>query len=211
MFCVKMSTGNYAFESIGENVIRTTCSKVEIDERYSALGLKFQSDGSDWQVKKEGKRTVLRWEAWEITIDREEGKIEWKNRKTGENLFSEKNRRLNPIPIVRTSIDGQISVVKKIKTVDGERTVVENIHTYVERTAYQGELVFTLPEGTAIHGLGQGEDGVYDYRNHLQYLYQHNMRIPIPFLVTDRGFGILFDCGSPMVVESLGNTLRVKL
>lgn len=53
--------------------------------------------------------------------------------------------------------------------------MVENIHTYRDRTAYKGELSLILPEGAFIYGLGQGEDGVYDYRNHLQYLYQHNM------------------------------------
>ena len=33
-------------------------------------------------------------------------------------------------------------------------------------------------------------------RGHCQYLYQHNMRIPMPVLVSTEGYGILVDCCS---------------
>ena len=36
------------------------------------------------------------------------------------------------------------------------------------------------------------------YRKNVQYLYQHNMRIPIPFFLSDHKYGILADCGSLM-------------
>ena len=62
--------------------------------------------------------------------------------------------------------------------------------------AYHGKLNFLWEPEEQIHGLGQGEEGIYDYRGNVQYLYQHNMRIPIPFLVSDKGYGILVDCGS---------------
>ena len=64
--------------------------------------------------------------------------------------------------------------------------------------AYRGKLHFSWKEDEAIHGLGQGEEGIYDYRHHVQYMYQHNMRIPMPFLFSSRQYGILFDCGSLM-------------
>lgn len=211
MFLEKTSVENYTFENIGKNIIRTTYFKDEMNETYSALGLKSQHNSLDRQVEKEGKRIILCWETWEIIIETENETVEWKNPKNGQMFLAQESCTLKPIPVMKTTTGGEPPMVKKIKTVDGERTVVENLRTYTDRTAYEAEICFNLPQGTAIHGLGQGEDGIYDYRDHLQYLYQHNMRIPVPFLVTDQGFGILFDCGSPMVVESKGNTLRVKL
>ena len=67
-----------------------------------------------------------------------------------------------------------------------------------DHMAFHGKLNFCWQPDEHIHGLGQGEEGIYDYRGNVQYLYQHNMRIPIPFLVSDRGYGILVDCGSLM-------------
>ena len=37
----------------------------------------------------------------------------------------------------------------------------------------------------------RAEEGIYNYRGHCQYLYQHNMRIPMPVLVSTEGYGIL--------------------
>lgn len=41
----------------------------------------------------------------------------------------------------------------------------------------------------------QGEEPVI---RRVHTLYQHNMRTPIPFLISDKGYGILADCGSLM-------------
>ncbi|OYO67762.1 glycoside hydrolase, partial [Lachnotalea glycerini] len=64
--------------------------------------------------------------------------------------------------------------------------------------AYKGKLKFLWQSDESIHGLGQGEEGIYNYRGNVQYLYQHNMRIPIPFFISNKGYGILVDCGCLM-------------
>ena len=51
---------------------------------------------------------------------------------------------------------------------------------------------------------GQAEEGIYNYRGHNQYLYQHNMRIPMPLFVSTEGYGILFDCCSLMTFNDEG-------
>jgi alpha-D-xyloside xylohydrolase len=53
------------------------------------------------------------------------------------------------------------------------------------------DLVFATDE--AIYGLGQHEDGILNYRGHCQYLYQHNLKVAIPHIVSTRGYGILWD------------------
>ncbi len=140
----------------------------------------------------------------------DDGRVRWEDGRTGRTLLTLEACSLRPIQILKTTGSDPAST-RTVKTVDGERVMAGRLQTVVDRTAWEGELCFSLPEGTALHGLGQGEDGVYDYRGHRQYLYQHNMRIPIPFLVTDQGFGILFDCGSTMVFESRDNRVRMRL
>lgn len=53
------------------------------------------------------------------------------------------------------------------------------------------ELVFA--PGEAIYGLGQHEEGILNYRGHCQYLYQHNLKVAIPQIVSTRGYAILWD------------------
>jgi alpha-D-xyloside xylohydrolase len=50
--------------------------------------------------------------------------------------------------------------------------------------------------GEAIYGLGQHEEGILNYRGHCQYLYQHNLKVAIPQIVSTRGYAILWDTGA---------------
>ena len=74
-------------------------------------------------------------------------------------------------------------VVDRVRTVDGERNFIRNLQHVKDRTAYHAKLHFSWQDGEGIYGLGQGEEGVYNYRGHNQYLYQHNMRIPMPMFL----------------------------
>ena len=89
-------------------------------------------------------------------------------------------------------------VIRRVRTVDGDRNFVENLRPVEDHMACRAKLCFRFEDGEQIHGLGQGEEGIYDYRGHVQYLYQHNMRIPSPFFLSSRGYGLLADCGSLM-------------
>ena len=113
-------------------------------------------------------------------------------------MLQEGEKELTEIPVMKYSTCGEKPVIRRVKTVDGERNFVENLREVEDHKAYRAKLSFRFQPGEKIHGLGQGEEGIYNYRGHTQYLYQHNMRIPVPFLISDRGYGILADCGSLM-------------
>jgi alpha-D-xyloside xylohydrolase len=84
------------------------------------------------------------------------------------------------------------------KTVDGERNFSTSLVPLEDRSAWRAKVFFDFADDEGIHGLGQAEEGIYDYRRKTQYLYQHNMRIPVPFFLSTRGYGVLFDCGCLM-------------
>jgi alpha-D-xyloside xylohydrolase len=47
--------------------------------------------------------------------------------------------------------------------------------------------------GESLYGLGQRQDGLLDIRGHDLELKQYNTQIAVPFLVSSRGYGILWD------------------
>ena len=138
-------------------------------------------------------------------FDRDTGRLTWLD---GERtLLSEGPHLLTPKPLVRYTTGGAAPVVERVKTVDGERSFIKNLVPEAVGTVFEAVLRFSFAEDEGIYGLGQGECGVWNWRGRTQYLYQHNMRIPMPFFLSDRGYGLFVDCGSLMVFE--GDALRL--
>ena len=151
--------------------------------------LKFcQENGDDEEIEAASLK---------LTVSKKDLSIIWKD-PDGRVLLREGKKEFIEIPVMTWTTDGEEPVIDRVKTVDGERNFIKNLKEKEDHKAWQGRLYFNFSEDEHIHGLGQGEDGIYDYRGHVQYLYQHNMRIPMPFFISDRGYGILFDCTSLM-------------
>jgi len=59
--------------------------------------------------------------------------------------------------------------------------------------AYKSAQSFALPSDEGIYGLGQHQDGLMDYRGSVVTLEQVNREVAIPFLVSSRGYGVLWN------------------
>lgn len=113
--------------------------------------------------------------------------------------------------IYHFSTGGEEPVIRVEKTVDGQRTYIENLKQVFDRSAWQAELKLDLLEEEHIFGFGQDEDGVWDLRGHIEYLYQHNMKIPMPMYVSTRGYGVLFDCSCLMIFDDRDGAAKLTL
>lgn len=102
---------------------------------------------------------------------------------------------------MRCELEGAEPVIERIRTVDGERNFVKNLREVPDHEAYRAKIYLEWQDGEALYGLGQGEEGFDTYRGKTQYLYQHNMRIPMPMLVSSLGYGILVDAGCLMTFQ----------
>jgi len=122
-----------------------------------------------------------------------------------------KDYSLTQTDVIRYSTRGEKPRIEVVKTVDGQRTQIANLKPYIARKAYTGSITFSCPPDTGIFGLGQDEEGVYNRRGTKYYLYQHNMRTPMPLFITDKGYGILFDCPSLMIFDDTGDDTVIFL
>jgi alpha-D-xyloside xylohydrolase len=52
---------------------------------------------------------------------------------------------------------------------------------------------FTTTSDDALYGLGQHQDGIVNYRNNQEFLWQNNTEVAIPLLVSSKNYGILWD------------------
>lgn len=137
-------------------------------------------------------------------VSKDSLELTWSD-KDGRTLLYEGKKEFVQIPVMRYTTGDEAPVIDRVKTVDGERNFIKNLKEIEDHKAWQGRLHFRFGEKEAIHGLGQAEEGIYDYRGHVQYLYQHNMRIPMPVFISTAGYGILFDCTSLMTFSDTEN------
>lgn len=115
----------------------------------------------------------------------------------------------SPREIYRSVPDGEPKI-KVTQTVDGQRTSIENLKEVYDRQAWRAVLSIAFQSEEHIYGLGQDEDGIWDKRGHLEYLYQHNMKIPMPMFVSSLGYGVLFNCACLMVFDDTEEVCRIR-
>lgn len=196
---LRLEKGMMRLTSFGSGIIRCVCTNGSEAKDLSPLGI-LPADGPcpDWSEDETPEFLNFQSGSVSLQVDRISGLFTWKDADTEAILLREGGKELALGPVVKYVIDGPKAIINRVKTVDGERSFVENLVPQHDRDAYRAKIYFQWQPGEIIHGLGQAEDGDYNRRGTTQYLYQHNMKIPVPFLLSDRNYGILFDCGSLM-------------
>ena len=126
--------------------------------------------------------------------------ISFKN-KQGETILKEIGHSLTPKYVFSYYIDGQ-PIVKFKHTANGDAAYIENAKEKLAGTSYEGRLTFSITQEEGIYGLGQHEDGIYNYNGRKEYLFQTNMKISIPFIISSRNYGILLDTESAVIFDS---------
>lgn len=85
------------------------------------------------------------------------------------------------------------------QNIDGARAESEAVDRVFDRHAFEAKLAFTFADDEALFGLGSHEEGYGNLRGKSQQLYQQNMKMVVPCLVSSKGYGLLWDCSSAMV------------
>lgn len=106
-------------------------------------------------------------------------------------------------PVYRLKPAGGTGSIRQ--TANGEVADFEEEIPELIRTSHSAELRFSCPDGEVLTGLGQHEEGIFDYARKEERLYQHNMKIAIPFLLSSAGWGLLIEAGCAMRYRGEGN------
>ena len=74
---------------------------------------------------------------------------------------------------------------------------------------------FPAAEDESFYGLGQHQAGEFDHRGRSEELYQYNTKVSVPFVVSTKGYGVLFDAyslsrwGNPEPYRQLGGMFKL--
>ncbi|MDR3692273.1 MAG: glycoside hydrolase family 31 protein [Fimbriimonas sp.] len=150
-----------------------------------------------WCIRESADTITLKAKRLSVQVDRQSLSLTWFDG-DGHPLVREPDReakQLAPILIERSLFDDRASLTED-RTADGIKARVDVVHKIEDRWAYSTKTQFVFAEGEAIYGLGQHEEGILNYRGKSQYLYQQNMKVAMPAIVSTRGYGVLWDTSS---------------
>ena len=115
----------------------------------------------------------------------------------------------SPRPVFRLCGENGSGEVKQ--TANGEVVSFDAGECRLIRESNTVTLRFAVPDSPLLTGLGAHEDGVFDYARESELLYEHNMKIPIPFLLSSSGWGLLIESGCAMKYHGDGSTFSFEL
>ena len=113
-----------------------------------------------------------------------------------------------------SKMDGGIGFYKADGTplaVDGHASFVPN------GAAWSTTVSYASSDEEAFYGLGQHQAGEFDHKGRREELYQYNTKISVPMVVSNKGYGLLFDAyslsrwGSSEPYRQLGEVFDLQL
>lgn len=101
--------------------------------------------------------------------------------------------------------------MKKKLTANGWVYYNDEVETISAGMSYGIKVVFQTNGNQILTGLGQYEDGIYDYKNKTEYMYQSNMRNAFPIMVSSENYAIFVDTESSMIFTSEENQISFEI
>jgi alpha-D-xyloside xylohydrolase len=152
-----------------------------------------------YELHEDKESYMISSSALQIALRKETGALRYCD--THGNLLMQEPKRggkwLTPKAVSR-NIFSRNTEVDLGQNIDGARASVATYTTESDRNAYEAKLEFVFDEREALYGLGSHEEGHANLRGHSRELYQQNLKVVVPHLVSTRGYGILLDCCSAM-------------
>ena len=114
-----------------------------------------------------------------------------------------------PRSVRRFSASGGEGEIRQ--TANGEVISFEGGGLRKIRDTYSVSLRFSFPGSPVLTGLGAHEDGIFDYSGKSELLYEHNMKIPVPFILSSDGWGVLVEADCAMKYRGEGSSFTFIL
>ncbi len=152
-------------EVVSDDIIRVVATpEKEFSERKSLIIVPQKNNNVKYDVVKENNEVVITTSKVKATVSLITGKVKFFDLEGNALLQEDKEESKKFIPI---SVEGT--------------------------SGYTFEQVFESPEDEAFYGLGQHQSDEWNYKGKNEILYQYNTKVSIPFVVSNKHYGLLWD------------------
>ena len=160
---------------VSDKIIHVQASPLDsVSSVKSLMAVERKGPAPKWQFKEKKGQGVISTATLNATVSLTTGEIVFTDSKGKVILQERKNGGASFMPIM----------------VEGQKL-------------YQIQQVFDSPDDEGIYGLGQHQNGVMNYKGQQVRLAQNNTDVAVPFLVSNKNYGILWDNYS---ITNVGDT-----
>lgn len=160
-----LATKNIRLQVVNDDVIHVSATPgYKFSDKKSLITIYDKTQTTGWDVKEENGNVVLKTASTIATV----------SLTTGEVTFSD--------------INGNVLLAEN----KGGGKSFSDIE--VEGTkAYTMQQVFESPADEAFYGLGQHQADEFNYKGKNEVLFQYNTKVSVPFVLSSKNYGILWD------------------
>ncbi|GHV59126.1 alpha-xylosidase [Bacteroidia bacterium] len=152
-------------EVVSDDIIRVSASPVDTFSTKPSLIADYSSTlKKEWSYSETENDILLKTATLSVSV----------LKKTGEIVFSDTNGNI----LLAENVGGGKSF--EAMEVDGSK-------------AYALRQIFESPDGEAFYGLGQHQSDEFNYKGKNEVLYQYNTKVSVPFIVSNKNYGLLWD------------------
>ena len=160
-------------EVVNDRIIRVSATAEDDFKDTESLIIVDQSKKTTFEVTEEGDTIKLTTQKLVANILKTTGEI-WFTDLSGNKILQEQiggGKKFTPYSCEQTHADGKPE-------------------TYNGWTYHQ---LFESPDDEAFYGLGQHQADEWNYKGKNEELFQYNTKVSIPFIVSSKNYGLLFD------------------
>jgi alpha-D-xyloside xylohydrolase len=196
---IESSKGFLGLTAYSDSIIRIRYAATQAFSTKESLIIKHFPAAIAIDVEETAKSIIISIPKLSIRVDKASCAFTYLD-SSGQMLTKEPDRggkTLIPVDIIKSVFDEKNEAQIR-KDADGVRAFTPSSRQVIDRQAFHTKLEFEWLEGEALYGLGSHEEGMMNLRGQHQYLYQQNMKVAVPVLLSTRGYGILLDTYSLM-------------
>ena len=188
-------------EAVTDKIIRVRATaENQFPQKQSLIIVPQEGKKIHSSIATEGNTITLTTKELRTAIDRTTGRIS----------FYDKNGKL----LLKEAQSG--TSIKPFRVPEREIGVALRPLSEAELNGYTWQLTFDSPKEEAFYGLGQHQSGDMNYKGKNEDLFQYNTKVSTPFVVSNRGYGILWDSysycrfGKPEEYRQLGDVFQLS-
>ena len=163
---------------IGSKIIRVEATADETFPEKNSLIILPQPTFTDFTVNETADVVTVRTSCITATVSETDGRVKFMD-KDGKVLLNE-------------VADGKGKVFKPYYVPDREIGTGSHL-TEAQRHGWTWTATFQSPDGEAFYGLGQHQSEELNMKGRNEDLFQYNTKISVPFVLSNRNYGILWD------------------
>lgn len=160
---------------VGDNIIRVTATPEDAFPVKQSLVIVPQTSHPKYTTKDNGSTVTLKAKGVQAVVDKATGRV----------TFLDGNGRL----LTREATTGKTFAPYTVP----EQNIGVGTLTPAQRNGWTWHAVFDSPADEAFYGLGQHQAEEMNYKGKNEELFQYNTKISIPFILSNKGYGLLWD------------------